>query len=178
MSVRSFDGHTPRLAPGAWVDESAVVIGDVDLGTDASVWPGVVIRADVNAVRIGARSNIQDASVLHVNQPTPDNPGGDPLHVGADVTVGHGVVLHGCTVEDGCLVGMGSVVLDRAVLRSGVMLAAGSLVTPGKVLEGGWLWAGRPARAVRELRPDERERLAHSAAHYAALKDRYRAQGM
>lgn len=175
MSLRRFDGHTPILHPGAWVDDSAVVIGDVELGADASVWPGVVIRADVNRVRIGARTSIQDGSVLHVNQPTPDHPGGDPLHLGADVTVGHAVILHGCTVEDGCLVGMGSIVLDRAVLRAGVMLAAGSLVAPGKVLHGGWLWAGRPARPVRELRPEEHERIAQSAGHYAALKERYRA---
>jgi carbonic anhydrase/acetyltransferase-like protein (isoleucine patch superfamily) len=174
MSLRSFDGRAPRLGSGAWVDESAVVIGDVDLGADASVWPAVVIRADVNRVRIGALTNIQDGSVLHVNAPSPGRPDGDALTLGARVTVGHHAILHGCTVEDDCLIGMGALVLDGALIRSGVLLAAGALVAPGKVLDGGWLWAGQPARAVRELRPEERERIAQSAVHYAALKERHR----
>jgi carbonic anhydrase/acetyltransferase-like protein (isoleucine patch superfamily) len=109
-----------------------------------------------------------------VNQPTPDKPAGDPLSIGADVTVGHQVILHGCTIEDRCLIGMGSLVMDGARLRSGVLLAAGSLVSPGKELHGGWLWAGRPAKPVRELRPEELDFFVHSAAHYAELKNAYR----
>ena len=175
MGLRSFGGHTPLLGARAWVDEAAVVIGQVELDEDVSVWPCSVLRGDVNRIRIGARTNIQDGSILHVNQPTPDKPAGDPLSIGADVTVGHQVILHGCTIEDRCLVGMGSLVMDGAVLRSGVLLAAGSLVSPGKELHGGWLWAGRPAKPVRELRPEELEFFVHSAAHYAELKDAYRA---
>ena len=174
MNLRSFGGHTPQLGARAWVDPAALAIGQVELADDASVWPFSVPRGDVNRIRIGARTNVQDGSVLHVNQATPDKPAGDPLTVGADVTIGHKVILHGCTIEDRCLVGMGSLVMDGAVLRSGVLLAAGSLVSPGKELYGGWLWAGRPAKPVRELRPDELEFFVHSAAHYAELKDAYR----
>lgn len=172
MTLRSFDGRAPALETGAWVDPAALVIGDVVLGPDASIWPMCVLRGDVNRIRVGARTNIQDGSVLHVNQPQPDRPAGDPLTIAEDVTVGHGVVLHGCTLEARCLIGMGSVVLDGAVVRSGTLLAAGSLVSPGKVLEGG-LWAGRPARLVRALTAAELERIALSAQHYARLKDRY-----
>lgn len=174
MSCRAFGDARPQLGPGAWVDDTAVVIGRVNLGADSSVWPLCVLRGDVNSIRIGARTNIQDGSVLHVNQPTEAEPDGAPLQVGDDVTVGHKVILHGCTIEDGTLIGMGAVVLDRARVCSGALVAAGALVTPGKTLEGGWLWAGQPARAVRELNAGERAMIAHSAAHYVRLAARYR----
>lgn len=176
MTLRIFEGHAPRLGARCYIDDQAVVIGQVSLGDDVSVWPGSVLRGDVCDMTIGARTNIQDGSVLHVNAATPERPRGMPLFVGADVTVGHKAILHACTVGDRCLVGMGSTVLDDAVLEDEVMLAAGSLVTPGKKLTGGWLWGGRPAKPMRELRAEEVAFLRLSAAHYAELKDRYLAQ--
>lgn len=173
MSLRRFEDQTPRIADSAYVDSSAVVIGDVDLAEDASIWPRCVVRGDVNAIRIGARSNIQDGSVLHVSHDSPYLPGGAALVVGEEVTVGHQVTLHACTIGDRCLVGIGCIVLDRAVLEPEVMLGAGSLVPPGKTLAGGHLYLGRPARAVRPLTEREREHLGYSAAHYVRLKSRH-----
>ncbi|WP_043768947.1 gamma carbonic anhydrase family protein [Algiphilus aromaticivorans] len=171
--IRAFEGRHPELAAGAWVDEQAHVSGEVQLGEDASVWPMAVLRGDVNRITVGARSNIQDNSTLHVTHDGPYSPGGIPLVVGEDVTVGHGVTLHACTVGDRCLIGMGSLVLDGAVLDDEVYLAAGSLVPPGKHLEGGWLYRGAPAKAARPLTDDERESLRYSAAHYVRLKNRH-----
>src|SRR5690554_6287507 len=144
MSVRPFKDKVPQIAPGVYVDAAAVVIGDVSIGADSSVWPMAVLRGDVNTIRVGARTSIQDGSVLHVTHDHADVPGGHPCVVGDDVTVGHKVVLHGCTVGDRCLVGMGAIVLDGARLEPEVLLGAGSLVPPGKVLEGGYLWLGAP----------------------------------
>ena len=166
-------GVTPRLAAGAWVHPRATVIGEVSLGCDASVWPGAVIRGDVNSITIGEASNIQDGSVLHVSHKTPDNPAGGPLVVGARVTVGHTVILHACTIEDECLIGMGSIILDRAVIRKHVLLGAGSLVPEGRVLESGYLYLGRPAKQVRELTADEMAYFNYSAQHYVQLARSY-----
>lgn len=174
MSARAFAGIRPRLGERVYVAPEATVIGDVSIGEDSSVWPMSVIRGDINRVEIGARTNIQDGSVLHVTHAGPHNPGGHPLRVGAEVTVGHHVILHGCTVLDRCLIGMGSTVMDGALIQSEVVLGAGSLVTPGKELTGGYLWLGRPARRIRPLDPDEVAYLRYSAAHYVDLKDRYR----
>lgn len=172
--MREFGESRPEAGARVWIDPAATVIGAVRLGDDVSVWPGVVLRGDVNSIDIGARSNIQDASVGHVTHDGPYTPdGGIPLIVGEDVTVGHAAVLHACTIGDRCLVGMGSLILDGAILEPEVMLAAGSLVGPGKRLSGGWLYRGRPAEAVRRLRDDELEMLGYSAAHYVRLKDRY-----
>jgi carbonic anhydrase/acetyltransferase-like protein (isoleucine patch superfamily) len=173
MAVRDFDGATPSLAEGAYVDPSALVVGDVTLGRDASVWPMSVVRGDIHRLFIGKRSNVQDGSVLHVTHDSRFNPGGHPLIVGDEVTVGHHVVLHGCRVGDRCLIGMGSVVMDGAVLEPGLIVAAGSLVTPGKVLEGGYLWVGRPAQRGRYLTGNEVDYLVYSAEHYVRLKDRH-----
>lgn len=173
--IRSFETHTPVLGHGAWVDEQALVLGEVSLGADASVWPMAAVRGDVHRITVGARSNIQDNSTLHVTHDGPYSPGGQPLVVGEDVTVGHGVTLHACTIGDRCLIGMGSLVLDGAVLDDEVYLAAGSLVPPGKHLEGGWLYRGAPATAARPLTDDEREWLRYSAAHYVRLKNRHAA---
>ncbi len=175
MSIRTFDGQAPRLGARAYVDEQAAVIGNVELGDDVSVWPMCSIRGDVNHIRIGARTNIQDGSVIHVTHAHDGKPGGRAAAVGEDVTVGHKVVLHACTIENRCLIGMGSVVLDGAVLREGVLLGAGSLVTEEKILEGGYLYMGRPARRVRPLTAEESRWIAYSAQHYVRLKDRYRA---
>lgn len=171
--IRSFEGITPILGEGAWVDESAQVIGKVTLGADSSVWPLVTIRGDVNTVRIGARSNIQDNSCLHVTHDGPYSPGGAGLAIGDDVTIGHSVILHACTIGDRVMIGMGSLVMDEVVVEDEVLLAAGSLVSPGKRLESGYLYRGRPATKVRPLTDAEREQLRYSAAHYVRVKNRH-----
>ena len=163
----------PTLAAGAWVHPRATVIGEVNLAADASVWPGAVIRADVNSIAIGEATNIQDASVLHVSHRSPMNPAGGALVVGARVTVGHAVILHACTIEDECLIGMGSIVLDGAVIQKHVLLGAGSLVPEGKVLESGNLYLGRPAKLVRALTDEEIAYFGYSAAHYVTLARSY-----
>jgi carbonic anhydrase/acetyltransferase-like protein (isoleucine patch superfamily) len=173
MSVRNFETVTPRIAPSAYVDETALVVGEVTLDDDVSLWPMVVVRGDVNYIQIGARTNIQDGSVLHVSHDSEFAAGGFPLNIGADITVGHQAILHGCTVEDGCLIGMAATVMDGAVLRSGVLLGAGSLVPPGQELEGGFLWVGSPARKVRPLSAAEQAFLEYSAKHYVELKNRH-----
>ncbi|MBI1285361.1 MAG: gamma carbonic anhydrase family protein [Thiobacillus sp.] len=167
-------GMTPRLGPGAWVHPRATVIGEVSLGADASVWPGAVIRGDVNSIAIGDATNIQDNSVLHVSHKSPANPAGGPLVIGARVTVGHTVILHACTIGDECLIGMGSIILDRAVVQRHVLLGAGSLVPEGKVLESGHLYLGRPAKLVRALTDEEIAYFSYSAQHYVALARSYR----
>ena len=172
-AIAPHHGVTPSLAAGAWVHPRATVIGEVALGQDASVWPGAVIRGDVNSISIGAASNIQDGSVLHVSHKTPANPAGGPLVIGAHVTVGHTVILHACTIEDECLIGMGSIILDRAVIRKHVLLGAGSLVPEGKVLESGYLYLGRPAKLVRALTEEEIAYFSYSAQHYVALARSY-----
>jgi len=173
MTIRRFDGHTPEIADSAFIDDSAVVIGDVVVGADSSIWPLTAVRGDVESIRIGERSNIQDGSVLHVTHASEFAPSGFPLTIGNDVTVGHKVILHACTIGNHVLVGMGSTVLDGAVLEDEAMLGANSLVSPGKVLEGGYLWLGSPARKVRELRDQERAWLRYSSQHYVDLKNRH-----
>lgn len=173
MTIRSFKGNLPTLGARAYVDDSAAVIGNVELGEDASIWPMCSIRGDVNLIRIGARSNIQDGSVIHVTHGYSELPAGNATHIGSDVTVGHKVMLHGCTVEDLCLIGMDSVILDGAIIRSKVLLGAGSLVPEGKDLEGGYLWLGRPAKKMRELTDKELQWFEYSAMHYVKLKNDY-----
>lgn len=176
MSIRTYDRISPSIDSSAFVDETALVIGDVHIGADSSIWPFTVARGDVNEIRIGARTNIQDHCVLHVTHDSSYHPRGHALHVGDDVTVGHRVVLHGCTIEDSCLIGMGAIVMDGAVLGSGLLLGAGSLVPPGKFLEGGYVWLGSPVRRARALTDDEGERLRYSAQHYVALKNTYKSR--
>ncbi len=173
-NLRVFDGKHPRVAPDAWIDPTAVVIGDVAIGAGSSVWPQSVVRGDIQAIRIGRGSNIQDGSVLHVTHDSPYSPGGQPLRVEDGVTVGHRVVLHACEIGDHCLIGMGSIVLDRAVLEPRVMLGAGSLVPRDKRLEGGHLWLGSPVRRVRALTEQELAYLEYSAQHYQRLAERHR----
>lgn len=174
MNIRSFRGTLPQIAAGAYVDEAAVVIGDVQLGEDSSVWPMAVVRGDVNHIHIGRLSNIQDGSVLHVTHSHDGAPGGFPLLIGDEVTVGHNVTLHGCRIGNRCLIGMGSTILDGATLEEGVLLAAGSLVPPGKTLEGGFLWLGNPVKKGRPLSEAEQAWFSYSAKHYAKLKDEHR----
>ncbi|MDZ7585279.1 MAG: gamma carbonic anhydrase family protein [Thiobacillus sp.] len=171
--IAPYRGVHPQLAAGAWVHPRATVIGEVSLGRDASVWPGAVIRGDVNSIAIGEASNIQDNSVLHVSHRTPANPKGGPLIIGARVTVGHTVILHACTIEDECLIGMGSIILDRAVIQKHVLLGAGSLVPEGKILESGHLYLGRPAKMVRPLTEEEIAYFNYSAEHYVTLARSY-----
>ncbi|HEY3644556.1 MAG TPA: gamma carbonic anhydrase family protein [Gammaproteobacteria bacterium] len=177
MPIRSYTGIKPVIGQRVYIDEAAVVIGKVTLGDDASLWPFAVVRGDVNSISVGARSNIQDASVLHVTHDGPYSPGGMPLVIGADVTVGHKCLLHACTIGDRCLIGMGSIVMDGAAVESDVLLGAGSLVSPGKRLESGFLYRGSPAQKVRPLTQEERAMLLYSAQHYVRMKDRYLAGG-
>ena len=172
-NIRPFADHQPEIAPGAWVDESAVVIGDVHIGVDSSVWPQSVVRGDIHRIRIGERTNIQDGSILHVSHDSRFVPGGYPLIIGDGVTVGHKVILHGCEIGDNCLIGMGAIVMDGAVLEPNVILGAGSLVTGGNRLDGGYLWVGSPARRVRPLKEKELEYLSYSAEHYVKLAKRH-----
>ena len=172
-NIRSFENFTPRIDASVFIDESAVVTGNVTIGRDSSVWPCCSVRGDIHSIIIGERTNIQDGSILHVTHDSEFAPGGFGLTIGNDITVGHNVVLHACTVEDLCLIGMGSVVLDGAVVKSGAMVGAGSLVPPKKVLEGGYLWLGSPVKKVRELTESEKAFLVYSARHYVALKNRH-----
>lgn len=173
MAVRPFLQQLPTLGARVYIDASAQVIGKVEIGDDASVWPLAVVRGDVNHIRIGARTNIQDNSVLHVTHDGRYTPGGSPLLIGDDVTVGHGVILHACTIGDACLIGMGAVVLDKAVIGRHSLIGAGAVVSPGKVVEPGSLWVGNPARFVRKLSDTEIESLYYSAENYRKLKDQY-----
>jgi carbonic anhydrase/acetyltransferase-like protein (isoleucine patch superfamily) len=172
-NIRSFENYTPEIDETAFIDDSAVVTGNVVIGKDSSIWPCCSVRGDIHSIVIGERSNIQDGSILHVTHDSEYAPGGNKLTVGSDVTVGHNVVLHACTIEDFCLIGMGSVVLDGSVVQSGAMVGAGSLVPPNKVLEGGYMWLGSPVKKVRELTEMEKSFLEYSAIHYVDLKNRH-----
>jgi carbonic anhydrase/acetyltransferase-like protein (isoleucine patch superfamily) len=174
MALRRFLEHFPRLGERVWVDPAASVIGAVELGDDASVWPGAVLRGDVNSIRVGARSNLQDGCVVHVTHDGPHGPpGGVPTIIGEDVTVGHGAILHACTVGDACLIGMGAIVLDGARVERNAFVGAGAMVPPGKVVGSGELWLGSPARCVRRLSQAEIDYFLYSAQHYVRLKDAY-----
>ena len=177
MNIRPFDGHTPQLGERVFVDASAVVLGDVQLGNDCSVWPATVIRGDMHRIRIGARTSVQDGSVLHITHAGPFNPDGYPLTIGDDVTIGHKVILHGCTLGSRILVGMGSIVMDGAVVEDEVVIGAGSLVPANKVLRSGYLYMGSPAKEVRPLSEKDRSFFTYTAANYVRLKDSYLQQG-
>ena len=167
-TILSFEGRAPRIDPTAWVAPTAVVIGDVDIGAGSSVWYHCVLRGDTNFIRIGARTNIQDGSILHVNRDD------FACILGDDVTVGHGAIVHACTVENGGFVGMGATVLDGAVIGQGSVLAAGALLTPGKVMGRNELWAGSPARLVRIIGEEEKGRFTAIGLHYVELAERHR----
>ena len=173
MGIRPFEDKAPDLGERVYVDPAATIIGDVTLGDDCSLWPGAVVRGDMHRIRVGARTSIQDNAVLHITHASEFNPGGFPLEIGADVTIGHQAMLHGCTVGDRVMIGMQTMIMDGAVVESDVMLAAGSLVSPGKRLQSGWLYRGRPARPVRELTEQEMRFLHYVAGNYVKLKDDY-----
>lgn len=172
-SIRAFAEHHPECASGCYIDPSSTVIGRVDLGIDSSIWPQTVVRGDVNFIRIGERSNVQDGCVLHVSRPSTAHPTGLPLIIGSEVTVGHKVMLHACTIGDRCLIGMGSIILDGAILEDEVLLGAGSLVPPGKRLESGYLYLGSPVRQIRRLTAEEIAFFQQSAENYVQLKQIY-----
>ena len=176
MAIRTFADKTPVVADTAYIDPAALVQGDVTIGEHSSVWPMTSIRGDVHHIRIGARSNIQDNCTLHVTHAGQYNPNGRNLIVGDDVTVGHQVLLHACTIANHCLIGMGSLILDDAIVEDNTMLGAGSLVPGGKVLTSGYLWLGRPAKRIRTLTDAELEFLHYSAQSYVKLKDQTRLQ--
>jgi carbonic anhydrase/acetyltransferase-like protein (isoleucine patch superfamily) len=171
--IRSFRGVTPSIGANSYIDESAVVIGDVEIGENCSVWPLTVIRGDINRIRIGDNTNIQDGSVLHVTHQGEFSPEGAQLHIGNQVTVGHKVLLHGCRIGNQCLIGMGSIVTDNAVVEDRVMIGSGSLVPPNKRLESGDLYLGNPVVQKRPLSEREIEFLSYVADHYILLKQSY-----
>ncbi|MDC0660986.1 gamma carbonic anhydrase family protein [Marinobacter sp. SS21] len=172
-NVRSHKGSSPQIGDRVWIDPTATVIGDVQLGEDCSVWPMTVIRGDMHRIRIGARCSLQDGSVLHITHASDYNPGGWPLILGDDVTVGHKALLHGCTIGSRVLVGMGAIVMDGAEVGDEVILAAGCLVPPGKRLESGYLYVGAPCKQARALSDKERSFFKYTAANYVKLKDEY-----
>ncbi len=171
--VRAYQQHWPELGARVYIDQDAVVIGRVNLHDDVSIWPGAVLRGDVEQIHVGAGSNIQDNAVLHVTHDGPYTPGGFALRIGARVTVGHSAVLHACEIGDLVLVGMGAIVLDGASIASQSMIGAGALVSPGTQIGSGQLWLGAPARHVRDLSARELEMLDYSASNYIKLKDQY-----
>ena len=172
MVCRNYQSHTPDVHETAFVDDTAVLIGNVTVARDASLWPLSVARGDVGAIRIGARTNVQDGVILHTTPRSRFSPAYD-LEIGDEVTVGHGAILHACTVGNLCLVGMNATVLDGAVLEPYAMIAANALVAPGKRVTGKFLWAGVPAQKMRPLKDQELEFLAYSAQHYVELKNQY-----
>lgn len=172
-NIRSWQGILPTLGERVYVDPAAVVIGQVTLGDDCSVWPMAVVRGDVNVIRVGARTSIQDGAVLHVTHDGPYFPGGFALSIGAEVTIGHRAILHGCTVGERCLIGMGAIVMDGAVVGDEVIVAGGAVVTPGMRCEPRSLYVGSPARRVRALGERELAQLAYGAGWYVKVKDGY-----
>ena len=177
MPLRNYLEHAPRLGARVYVDPAATVIGEVSLGDDVSVWPGTVIRGDVNSIAIGARTNVQDGTIVHVTHDGPYTPGGFPTVIVTDVTIGHAAVIHACTIGDYCLIGMHATVLDGAVIEDYGFIGAGAVLAPGKRVGAAELWLGNPARLVRKLSDRELEQLRYSAAHYVRLKDQYLGMG-
>jgi carbonic anhydrase/acetyltransferase-like protein (isoleucine patch superfamily) len=166
--ILPYRGKLPRIASNAFIAQTAVVTGDVEIGEESGIWFNCVIRGDVHEIRIGARTNIQDGTVVHC---TRDRAG---CYIGSGVTVGHGAILHACTLQDDCFVGMGAILLDECVIETGWMVAAGALVPPKKVVKSGELWAGNPAKMMRQLSPEEIEFFPKSARHYVDLANDYR----
>ncbi len=169
--IRSYKGIFPRLDPSVYVEENAIIIGDVEIGRDSSIWCNAVVRGDVNYIRIGERTNVQDNSTLHVTRRT------HPLFIGNDITIGHNVTLHGCRIKDRCLISMGAIILDGAEVGEDTIIGAGAVVTEGKIMPPRTLCIGIPARPVRELRDEEVERILRSAQNYISYANTYKGEG-
>jgi carbonic anhydrase/acetyltransferase-like protein (isoleucine patch superfamily) len=173
MPLSFYLNASPIISDRVYLHPSCQVIGDVKIGDDSSIWCNTVLRGDVNRIVIGRGSNVQDLTMGHVSHKTPEKPEGSPLIIGDYVTVGHSVILHGCSIGNECLIGMGSIVMDDVIIPERVMIGAGSLISPGKKLESGMLYMGRPAKAVRPLTEEEVAYLRYSAEHYMRVKDNY-----
>jgi len=172
-NIRSYKGIRPSIASNIYIDSSAVLVGDITLSEDVSIWPLVAARGDVNTITIGKRTNIQDGSVLHVTRKSKNNPQGNPLIIGDDVTIGHKCMLHGCQLGNRILVGMGAIIMDGAIVEDDVFIGAGSLVPPNKTLVSGYLYVGNPVKQVRPLKDSESVFLKQSAINYVELKNDY-----
>ena len=170
--ILPWKGIVPKIDPGAFLAPTAAVIGDVAIGPETGIWFGVTIRGDMNFIRIGRRVNIQDGTVVHVDSRK------YPTHIGDNVTIGHSAIIHACTLQSDCFIGMQACVMDGAVVESGAMVAAGALVTPGKVVKSGQLWAGRPARYSRDCGDQEKELIARVPPEYWALAEKYLEAGI
>jgi len=165
--VLAYKGITPKIAQDAFIAPGAVIIGDVEIGSNSNVWFGCVIRGDVNIIRIGENTNIQDGTIVHVTRDT------GPTNIGSGITIGHNALIHACTLEDNSFVGMAATIMDGVVIKSYAMAAAGALVTPGKTIPSGELWAGNPAKFMREMRQQDKEYIPWSAQHYVELSKDY-----
>jgi len=172
-NIRPYKGILPSIGSENYIDKSAILVGDITLSDDVSIWPLVAARGDVNTITIGTRTNIQDGTVLHVTRKSPENPQGNPLIIGSDVTVGHKCMLHGCQLGDRILVGMGAIIMDGAVIEDDVFIGAGSLVPPNKTLLSGYLYVGNPVKQARPLKESEAAFLKQSAINYVELKNEY-----
>lgn len=172
-NIRPYKGIFPNLGQNIYIDDSSVLVGDITIANDVSIWPLVAARGDVNIITIGERTNIQDGSVLHVTRKSESNPEGNPLIIGDDVTVGHKCMLHGCKLGDRILVGMGAIIMDGAIIEDDVFIAAGSLVPPNKTLKSGYLYVGNPVKQARPLKESESNFLKQSALNYVQLKNEY-----
>lgn len=172
-NIKSYKSITPTIKENCYIDDSAVLYGDITLEQDVSIWPLVAARGDVNTISIGARTNVQDGSVLHVTRKSKGNPNGNPLIIGEDVTIGHKAMLHGCQLGNRILVGMGAIIMDGVIVNDDVIIGAGSLVPPNKVLESGYLYVGNPAKQARPLKESELAFLTISSQNYVKLKDEY-----
>lgn len=173
QNIRSYLDTTPEIDESCYIDPMGIVVGDVVLAENVSVWPFAVIRGDINSIRIGKNSNVQDHAMLHVSHKKADKPNGSPLIIGEDVTIGHHVTLHGCTIGNRVLIGINSIILDDVIIPDDVMIGAGTLVPPGKVLESGWLYVGSPAKKARPLTEKEMAFLSYSAQNYVKVSRNY-----
>ncbi|MGN7610741.1 gamma carbonic anhydrase family protein [Magnetococcales bacterium HHB-1] len=176
MSIEPYDGHYPEIHESVYIHPSAVIIGRVKIGALSSIWPGVVIRGDVNAIEIGERTNVQDGSILHVSRPSEKQPEGSPLIIGDDITIAHKVLLHGCTLENHVMIGMGTIIMDDVKVKKEAMIAAASLVPPRKIIPPGELWMGSPAKYLRNLTSEALQQNQATTKHYLKVADKYRQQ--